>query len=253
MTAPATLPDTSALFVTRQSVTLRQRVCEKLREAIVEQRLPPGTKLIERDLCEQLGVSRPSLREALRHLESDKLIEMVPHKGSVVATLTEHDVREIYDVRAALEGPACEKFTSLASEDDIVSLLQAHTHLCQAVRKDDRAGIRRAKSAFYQGLFAGSGCVISQTLVASLNVRIEVLRRMAISQKDRNQNMLAEFEPIIQAAQKRNGAAMKAGCIAHLENAKTAALAQLAKMERDSSARSSKGKNNSGKQQGERR
>jgi len=245
-TVAAATADIGSLFVTRQSVTLRQRVYEKLRQAIVERRLPPGTKLVERDLCEQLGVSRPSLREALRHLESEKLIEMVPHKGSVVAALKQRDVCEIYDIRAALEGPACERFAQLASEDDMASLMQAHAQLCKAASQSDSDGIFRAKTAFYQALFSGSDCAISQVLVSSLNTRAEVLRRMSIARKHRCLQILTEFEPIVEAAQKRDGAAMKASCIAHLEAAKAAALEQLSIVERENTAHDSKRPNKSG-------
>lgn len=229
--APTAVHDANVLQLTKQSVTLRQRVYDKLRQAIIEQRLPPGTKLVERDLCEQLGVSRPSLREALRHLESEALIEMVPHKGSVVATLTERDVREIYDIRASLEGQVCERFAEHATDDHIASLLQAYADLGDAARHDDYGGILQAKAAFYLTLFDGSGCSISKNLLTSLNARIEVLRRMSITQNDRNLRMMNEIKPIIKAAENRDGAAMKASCIAHLSGARSAALKQLSKAE----------------------
>lgn len=251
MTAPTTVPGFRSLQVTRQSVTLRQRVCDKLRQAIFERRLAPGTKLVERDLCEQLGVSRPSLREALRHLESEKLIEMVPHRGSVVARLSERDVREIYDVRAALEGPACARFADLATDEDIASLEQAYAQLDKAVQQNDRAGILQAKAAFYQTLFHGSGCVISQSIVASLNVRIEVLRRMSIARTGRYPQMIAEIGSIVDAARGRNGAAMRESCIAHLKSAAAAALEQQRSLESSKSSPREDPKENAAKQQGE--
>ncbi|MGB7241465.1 MAG: GntR family transcriptional regulator [Sulfitobacter sp.] len=225
--APTAAQSTKPLHLSKRSVTLRQRVYDKLRQAIIERRLPPGTKLVERDLCEQLGVSRPSLREALRHLESEALIEMVPHKGSVVATLTARDVREIYDIRASLEGLVCERFAEFAADEHIALLQQSYADLGQAAKQDNVDGILRAKTVFYQTLFEGSGCAISQNLLTSLNARIEVLRRMSITRKDRNPRMMDEIKPIIEAAIRRDGPAMKASCIAHLEGARRAALTQL--------------------------
>ena len=108
-----------SLLVERNRLTLRERAADILRQAIIDQRFPPGTHLKERELCDMLGVSRTSVREALRHLESECLIETVPHKGPVVVTLTMQDARELYQVRAALEGLAGELFAAKASDQQI--------------------------------------------------------------------------------------------------------------------------------------
>ena len=90
--------------IERTSMTLRERAADVIRQAIIDHRLPPGTHLKERELCEMLGVSRTSVREALRHLETEQLISTVPHRGPVVVSLTADDARQLYQVRAVLEG-----------------------------------------------------------------------------------------------------------------------------------------------------
>ncbi|MBE2212838.1 MAG: GntR family transcriptional regulator, partial [Opitutaceae bacterium] len=85
---------------------LREQVAERLRMAIATGKFPAGARLIERELCEMMGVSRTSLREALRELQADGLITLQPNKGLSVSTVTEETARSIYEVRAMLEGLA---------------------------------------------------------------------------------------------------------------------------------------------------
>jgi DNA-binding GntR family transcriptional regulator len=84
--------------------TLRRQVENALREAIMSGRFHPGQRLIERELCENLGVSRTSIREALRQLEAEKLICIVPHKGPTVASISLKEAEELYALRSVLEG-----------------------------------------------------------------------------------------------------------------------------------------------------
>ena len=84
--------------------TVRSMVTQKLREAIMSGTLKPGQRLVERELCEMTGVSRPSIREALRLLEADGLVNTVPHRGPVVSTISLDEARQLYAARAVLEG-----------------------------------------------------------------------------------------------------------------------------------------------------
>lgn len=219
--------DADSLQVERHSLTLRQRACDKLRQAIIDHHFPPGTRLIERDLCEQLGVSRTSVREALRHLESEHLIEMVPHKGPAVATLSLEEISEIYEVRAVLEGMACEKFALNASDEDIEMLQRAFDEIGVAATENDHRKILTVKAEMYQIIFQGAKSAICQNLVNSLVSRIEILRHMSLASAGRNADMLRELKPMIEAARLRDGKAMKIACGAHIESAKKAAVSQF--------------------------
>src|SRR5690606_4359359 len=98
-------PDLS-MRVASVAAPVRRQVAKVLREAITSGRFAPGQRLIEKDLCELLGVSRPSVREALRELESEGLIEIIPNRGPLVKRLTAADAASVYQVRAALEALA---------------------------------------------------------------------------------------------------------------------------------------------------
>src|SRR5215475_7903404 len=88
--------------------TVRSMVTQKLREAIMSGTLKPGQRLVERELCEMTGVSRPSIREALRLLEADGLVNTVPHRGPVVSTISLDEARQLYTACAFSAGKAFE-------------------------------------------------------------------------------------------------------------------------------------------------
>lgn len=108
-----TLP---SLKVERPTVTLRELALQKMRTAILDARFLPGDRLVERALCEELGVSRTVVREVLRHLETEGLIQSLPNQGPIVAILDMESAAEIYDIRALLEGEAAMACARLADE-----------------------------------------------------------------------------------------------------------------------------------------
>ena len=128
--------------------TLRSRVEDKLRQAIVSGQLKAGEKLIERELCEMLGVSRPSVREALRRLEAEKLIVIVPHRGPEVAAITLQEARDLYALRRLLESFAAHEFTRLASDEQVKQLAKTVRRLREAGQKKLTAGVLEAKTEF---------------------------------------------------------------------------------------------------------
>ncbi|WP_374636915.1 GntR family transcriptional regulator, partial [Paracoccus sp. (in: a-proteobacteria)] len=89
--------------IEQQPTTLRDVVLDRLRDAIIGGIFKPGDRLVERVLCEQLGVSRTVVRETLRYLDAEGLVEHIPNKGPIVARMTWDDARQIYDIRRKLE------------------------------------------------------------------------------------------------------------------------------------------------------
>ncbi|OUL96435.1 GntR family transcriptional regulator, partial [Paraburkholderia hospita] len=117
--------------------TLRHQVENMLRQAIMSGRFAPGARLIERELCESLGVSRTSVREALRKLEAEKLVRSVPHKGPIVAVISPQEASELYALRGLLEGFAAHEFARLASDAAIAQFGEAAKELrTQATAQD---------------------------------------------------------------------------------------------------------------------
>src|SRR5580698_7752568 len=111
--------------VLRPVSTLRQQVIEGLRLCITDLTFRPGDRLIERELCEMLGVSRTLIREALSQLVAEGLVQIIPHKGPIVAVITKEEAKGLYEVRAVLEALAGRQFTERATNDQRVALMQA--------------------------------------------------------------------------------------------------------------------------------
>ncbi len=198
-----------------------------LRQAIIDQRFPPGTRLVERELCELLGVSRTSVREALRHLESEQLIRTEPHKGPVVANLSMRDAEDLYHVRAALEGLAGELFTLRASERHIADLQRTAKQLVKLSPNTDPKRILEIVKRLYQILFDGAQNPVCANIVESLNSRISILRHKSLASPGRHQIMLEEVHKIVDAAKKRDPEQLKQALIDHVSGASQAALSQL--------------------------
>src|SRR6478735_9922967 len=114
--ADLSTPGGDSLRVGRVAAPLREQVLDVLRQAILDFRLKPGQRLIERELIEQTGVSRTTIREVLRQLAAEGLVTTIPQKGTVVASPSVERAAELYEVRAVLEGMAARQFAERATD-----------------------------------------------------------------------------------------------------------------------------------------
>lgn len=216
------------LWVEREVEPLRGRTLRALREAILSNHLKPGQRLIERDLCQQTGVSRSSIREALRYLESEGLVESRGTKGIFVTVLNKRQALEIYEVRAALEAEAAKHFVARASEDDFEALREAYETIV-AVAYSDPDAYGRALDAFFEVLFTGAGNATAHALIRSLRARINLLRNKTIrlASKERTKGSLAKMKSIVDALESRNGAAAAEACRSFVARSAEFAASQL--------------------------
>jgi len=219
------LPD--SLRVRRQAAPVRQQTQEKLRQAILEGRFLPGERLIERELCELTGVSRTSVREALRQLEAEGLVKILPYKGPVVAEITVEDARHIYQVRAALEGLAGRLFAMRASDEEVEELADAVEQLAVAYESGDIKQMLQAKTEFYQILLTGSGNPLARSMLQSLHDRVNYLRITSLSSPGRPHASLAEIRRIVEAIRSRDPEKAWAACVEHVYNAEAEAVKAL--------------------------
>ncbi|MBX3195382.1 MAG: GntR family transcriptional regulator [Microbacteriaceae bacterium] len=164
--------------VQRQAAPLRRMVVDEIRRAIVTNVYPAGTRLVERVLCEELGVSRSVLRESLRQLESEKIIDLVPHVGIVVHRPTREEVRSLYSVRGALESLAAAECARNASEDALAKLRAA----LAAIPGPDADPLERieAQNRFMALVVEGSGNVVLWEILETLRSRLSRIRAHTI-------------------------------------------------------------------------
>lgn len=197
---PKTDMTMTGLNFSREMLSLRQRVTDGLREAILSGALQPGQKLIERELCEEMRISRTVLRESLQYLNAEGLVANVPRRGHAVASIDEKEVREIYRVRQILEALLGEDFANNATEDQIARL---RGHI-DALKSDGSAtNFVFAEDEFYSILVKGCGNRIAGDVFKQLNNRITLLRQRVIEEAGGN-NLLAELRAIAAAAEARD-------------------------------------------------
>jgi len=213
-----------SLLITRAPVTLRNQVVDKLRTAICEQHFAPETRLVERQLCEMLGVSRTLVREALRQLEAEGFVVSLPHRGPSVAALDRQTVRGIYEVRAVLEALAGELFVARASEEDRQRLAVAIDSYRRALDREDGAAGLHATARFYEALFAGAKNEIIAATLRPLSGRIHMLRARSMSVPGRRQEARQEMEAIFRAVMDNDTSDAWQKCRQHVEKAAVYAL-----------------------------
>lgn len=205
--------------VIRVAAPLRQQVVDMLRDAVASGRFLPGERLVERDLCEMLAVSRPLLREALRQLEAEGLVRTIPQRGIEVATISLEDARQIYQVRGALEGLAAADFVDNATDAHWHLLTEAMTALEKAAAEGIPSQVHTVKNRFYDVLLDGCGNPVLSQVLRQLHNRIQLLRGTSLSEPGRLANMIKELRAIYDALVARDGARAKAVCTTHIENA----------------------------------
>jgi DNA-binding GntR family transcriptional regulator len=208
-----------SMAVTRHP-PIRDQIASTLRAAIVNLDFTPGQLLIERDLCERTGASRPSVREALRQLEAEGLVESRNGKGTVVRVLTVQEAIDVYEVRAELEGLAARLFCERAEPEQFAALQSAIDRLREDVAEQvDSAQILQAQKVFYEVLFAGAGNPFLDDTVRGIQVRVSQLRAMTLSVPGRLAESLAEFEEIAIEVTHRRGPDAQRAASRHVKRA----------------------------------
>lgn len=217
----------SEFRIVRIAAPLRQSVVESIRNAITTGHFAPGERLTEKELCEMIGVSRTIVREALRQLESEGLIDVVPHRGPVVAKVSLAQAEQIYQVRKELEGLAAELFAQRASEDQVKELKALLKELKASNAADDRVTRLSIKNRFYACLLRGAGNDALRQVFDLLNTRVTLLRVTSLLQKGRLQKSLSELTALVDAIATGDAKAARSAAEAHVTNAADAALKVL--------------------------
>lgn len=199
--------------------TVQQQTVEKLREAIITGVFKPGQRLLEAELCELLGVSRPSVREALRSLEAERLVALIPNKGPHIPILTWEQATEIYKVRALLEGEAASLAAQNATDVSISNMRLALRGFEKAARDADAAAQVGSTADFYAEILRSCDNSVIDEILSGLLARINLLRARSMSMSGRADVSLAEMNAILEAIESRDSDAARRAAIYHVEQA----------------------------------
>jgi DNA-binding GntR family transcriptional regulator len=216
------MTDTMADMQVQRHAPIREQVATRLRAAILDRRLSPGQLLVERQLCEMTNASRPSVREALRQLEAEGLVESQNGRGTFVSVTSPEVATQVYQVRAELEGLAAALFARHADEAQLSRLHEAFAEVERRVGRvedDGPLAVLDAKNALYDVLFEGSGNEVLRQTVSILQRRVNQLRAQTLAHPGRPAESLEEIRRIIEALDRRDEVEARAAASAHVEAA----------------------------------
>jgi DNA-binding GntR family transcriptional regulator len=203
------------------SRTMAEAVAQRLKPLIVDGQLPPGTPLRLSQLSERLGVSVMPVRDALRLLEAERLVEIVPRRGAVVTELSVEDAEETYAVRVALEALAARRAAEKLTDEDVAELREAFAQLTAAQRSGDLGAFIEADHIFHSRLYQASG---RERLIRNISELVDRSRRYAPYAYRSWQPLdaaLAAHRPLFEAILARDAALVERLTSEHMSAAST--------------------------------
>jgi DNA-binding GntR family transcriptional regulator len=212
-------------------LTLPEAAAERLRALITEGVLLPGAKLNERELCEQLGVSRTPLREAFRMLAGDGLLVQLPNRGAQVVALSHEDARHAFEMMGALEGFAGELAAAHVTDDDIAGLKVLQAEMEAAHACDDLPTYYRINRTIHDAINAIAGNPVLTQTYRTLNARLHALRFRSNFNRAKWEKAVAEHRSMIEALAARDGLALRGLLVRHLHAKQQAVLETMKKQD----------------------
>lgn len=209
--------------------SLHDEILTSLRRYIVEGSLPDGARIPERFLCETMGVSRTPLREALKVLAAEGLVELLPNRGSRVRAFNENDIRELFEVMGGLEALAGRLACEHITDEEIAAVEQLHYDMYASYMRRDLPSYFALNQKIHQAIVKAARNTVLATTYANFASRMSRVRYNANREnhKDRWGEAMREHEHILDALQRRAGLELSDILYRHLQNKRAAALRYL--------------------------
>ena len=216
---PAAAPAFSAAaeVVPIRRASLHDEVVGRVRDMIVEGQLTSGTRIHEGRLCEQLGISRTPLREALKVLATEGLVDLSPNRGAIVREVTPRDMRDMLRVLGQLEALAGELACANASEADIAAIHDMHRRMMEHYAARNRMEYFKLNQAIHSAFVRLSDNPTLQTMHENLQARIKRIRYIGNDRDTQWHDAVDDHEKMIAALLKRDGPALGQVLRFHLE------------------------------------
>ncbi len=216
---------------------LHQEVAVRLRQRIVEGQIAPGAKLNERELSELLNVSRTPLREALKMLAAEGLVELLPNRGAVVAQMSAQDVADTFEVIAGLEGQSGELAAQRISEAELAEIRALHFEMMAAFTRRDLPTYYRINAQIHTLINAAArNPVLAQTW-RNVNARLQALRFRSNFDEAKWKRAVKEHERMVELLGARDSSGLRALLIEHLMHKRDAVLELMKNGQLDAGAK----------------
>lgn len=206
----------------RRGLPLRDRIHDRLRAAIISGELPPGSPVIEAELASKLGASRTPIREALRKLESEGLLEPRGLRGSVVRALNAAEVACIFEIREALESLSARRAARTIREPDLRKLDALVDGMRAAT--DDPNEMERLDTAFHDAVLANAEGDRLKRMLTELRQELIAYRFLSLSDKERREETIGEHEAILAALRAHDEHRAAAATAHHIAHARAAVM-----------------------------
>lgn len=213
------------LSVPRQ--VLHQQVAVRLRQRIVEGAIAPGAKLNERELAEQLQVSRTPLREAIKMLAAEGLVELLPNRGAVAAQLSPQDVADTFEVIAGLEEQSGALAAERIADAELAEIRALHYEMLAAYTRRDLSTYYRLNAQIHDRINAAARNPVLTRTYRQVNARLQALRFRSNFDERKWQRAVAEHDAMVERLAARDAAGMRALMRRHLEHKRDAVLEQM--------------------------
>lgn len=206
---------------------LHDQVAARLRTMLVEGRIAPGAKLNERELSEQLRVSRTPLREAIKMLAIEGLVDLLPNRGAIAVKLTEADVMHSFEMLAMLEGMAGELAAQRITDDELGELRAKHYEMLACFTRQDLSGYYRLNAQIHAGINDAAKNPVFTSTYRAVNARVQSLRFRTNQNGAKWKRAVKEHEQMIDALDARDAGAMRQILQLHLQHKRDTVLELL--------------------------
>ena len=205
-------------------VALHDQVVARLRTMLVEGHIAPGAKLNERTLSEQLRVSRTPLREAIKLLAAEGLVDLLPNRGAVAVKLTETDVLNTFEVLAELEGMSGELAAKRISDEQLSELRASHYEMLACFERQELSGYYRLNAQIHTLINDAAANPVLTSAYKSINARVQSLRFRTNQDAAKWKRAIKEHDIMLEAMTARDSAAMRQVLVQHLNNKRDTVL-----------------------------
>ena len=210
---------------------LHEQATQRLRQMLVEGQIAPGAKLNERELCEELNVSRTPLREAIKTLAAEGLVELVPNRGAVAVQLSETDVHNTFEVMAGLEAASGQLAAQRVTDAELAEIKALHYEMLAAYTRRDLSAYYPLNAAIHRAINAAARNPVLTSTYNQVNARLQALRFRSNQDGEKWSRAVKEHEAMIQALEARDSAALAQVLTTHLNNKRDVVIEQLRSME----------------------
>lgn len=204
--------------------TLHDEVVQGLRTMLVEGRIPPGAKLNERELCALLSVSRTPLREAIKRMAAEGLVDLLPNRGAVAVKLSETDVIHAFEVLAELEGISGELAAQRITAAEIAEIKALHYEMLASFARKDLHEYYRLNAQIHAAINRATKNPVLEKIYRETNARVQSMRFRSNQNEAKWKQAVSEHEQILAALEKRDTVGLRALLVEHLVRKRNAVI-----------------------------